>query len=432
MKLTLRIVSILLFIVGIIWMIARPGFDALTAFITGFLTLLTSFVVDKPNEGMKSSNQDGAVSLFEGKYLDPAESIKQYLLNLEAYLDQYSVARSNFVELSAETKAQREVQDIELLQSFMWMRRDWKGTAQLEEKKSIDILKAHETFRNYVLLGEPGSGKTTCLQYLIFDLIAKYKKKTSDLLPVFVSLSDWQDRRTPAVEFLRTSFIRIAGSTNYLVKDFENLLSQGKLLVITDGLNEMPNRYYRDEEETDNRTKLFVQLVKGDLFRSKQDPRERSLRELASASAVRSKFIISCRTHEFFGSPSWPEIHILPMDDDQICSFIRKRLKSENETELEKIMEANQALQALAINPFFLQSMINAYSPDLMGVKNRGQFLEYLLQKLLLREQQRGKVFDQSIVIKTLCKLAFSMLKKDRIGSQINVGRINKRNSGSS
>jgi predicted NACHT family NTPase len=61
----------------------------------------------------------------------------------------------------------REDQDIELLQSFVWMERNWKGMAKIDEKKPIDLLKAHEVFRNYVLLGEPGSGKTTCLQYLI-------------------------------------------------------------------------------------------------------------------------------------------------------------------------------------------------------------------------------------------------------------------------
>ena len=82
MKLVLRVVSMLLFVVGIIWMIARPGFDALTAFITGFLTLLTSFVVDKPSESLKTAHQNNYDSLSEGKYLDPDEANNQYLLNL--------------------------------------------------------------------------------------------------------------------------------------------------------------------------------------------------------------------------------------------------------------------------------------------------------------------------------------------------------------
>jgi hypothetical protein len=98
------------------------------------------------------------------------------------------------------------------------------------------------------------------------------------------------------------------------------------------------------------------------------------------------------------------------MNEDQIHSFINNHLVDEFAKELEEILQSNQELHALAANPFFLQSMINAYSPDLAGMRNRGQFLEYLLEKSLAREHQRGKIFDQPKVKKCLCNIAFSGL----------------------
>jgi len=198
-----------------------------------------NIIVNVPNETARKNENT----------LPLEESINQYLSNLESFLEQNSIARPAFVQLSTQTKQESSFQDIELLQSFLWLKRSWQGDSLNEVNRPINLLKAHEVFRNYILLGEPGSGKTTCMQYLVSDLISKYREKSSDLLPVFISLSDWEDRRTSAIEFLRSRIKRIAGSTNYLVSEFENLLSQGKFLIVLDGLNEMPNRYYEKAEE---------------------------------------------------------------------------------------------------------------------------------------------------------------------------------------
>ena len=56
MKLALRVTALLIFIVGIIWILVHPGFDALIAFLTALLALFGSFEVD--NKKSKSETLD--------------------------------------------------------------------------------------------------------------------------------------------------------------------------------------------------------------------------------------------------------------------------------------------------------------------------------------------------------------------------------------
>jgi HEAT repeat protein len=355
--------------------------------------------------------------------LSPVESISQYLLHLESMLNEYGANRKRYVELSTETEFPAFENEIKLMQSFEWAENKWTEDSFTSTRKPINFLHAHESFQRYILLGDPGSGKSTCLHYLVTELISKYRSGASELLPIFVTLSEWRDRRVSALDFLRSSFNKLAGSSNYLTKEFDNFLAQGKFLVIFDGLNEMPDRYYHEETEKEknieSKVNILMKLSTGEPFRSMQDPRERSLRELAVSRAIRTKFIVSCRTHEFFGSPDWQEVHVLPMDINQIHQFLENYMGIDNSGELERTLEQNETLNMLAQNPFFLQSMISAFSPELNLVNNKGQFLEYLTRKLLDREKNRGLIFDVKDVIKTASKLAFRMLQKDLIGSQV-------------
>ncbi|MCI0607638.1 MAG: hypothetical protein L0Z71_01070 [Anaerolineae bacterium] len=90
MKATLRIISLLLFIVGIIWIIADPGFDALTAFITGILTLLASFLVDKKGKGattLSPSNQTTILGDVDGNIVIGDQNVIQNTKNIAISLN---------------------------------------------------------------------------------------------------------------------------------------------------------------------------------------------------------------------------------------------------------------------------------------------------------------------------------------------------------
>jgi HEAT repeat protein len=355
--------------------------------------------------------------------LEDREAVNTYLANLEKILTENSVPRTKYIDLSTEIGQDPNNEEFEILQNFEWPHEEneagfWKTTRELI---ALDV--AQKRFARFVLLGDPGAGKTASLHHLARTLIEDYRGGRSTTLPFFASFSLWTDVRIDALTFLQTCFSRIAGAASPLAGRLQTLLANGNMVVMLDGLNEMPGRRHREDKTAvaPIQQELLEQLSSGAGLSRRQDPRERSLRELAAVSAVRSQFIVSCRTHEFFQSPSWQEIHVLPMDNEQIQRFIGKYLPPAQAKVLAGSLEKMPALRSLAQNPFFLRSMTVLQSSTLSLVENKGQFLRCLYEELLKREASRGAPIQTKRITKVMALLAYRMIKRDSIGSQVDL-----------
>lgn len=80
-----------------------------------------------------------------------------------------------------------------------------------------------------------------------------------------------------AAEFLRTRFRTLAGPDGRLAGRFDELLTEGRLLLLLDGLDELPGR-------------------------SIGDRRVRSLRALADTAGLRCGFVLACRDQDYAGA----------------------------------------------------------------------------------------------------------------------------------
>jgi HEAT repeat protein len=107
-----------------------------------------------------------------------------------------------------------------------------------------------------LLVGRPGSGKSTALARLLLEEAQKAQQDSSVLIPVLVELRYY---KTSVLELMRSFF-----KTHGLLidrSDIETLLFEGRFLLLVDGLNELPSDEARREvkafEQTNRKTSMI-------------------------------------------------------------------------------------------------------------------------------------------------------------------------------
>ena len=83
-----------------------------------------------------------------------------------------------------------------------------------------------------VLLGPPGGGKTTSLWRVAAELATRAREVADAPLPLLVKLGDWNDQRS-VEDFVASQILPLDA-------DLERLLSDGRAVLLLDGLNELP------------------------------------------------------------------------------------------------------------------------------------------------------------------------------------------------
>ena len=99
-----------------------------------------------------------------------------------------------------------------------------------------------------LLVGKPGSGKSTALERLLWEEAQKGKQREpNQKIPVLVELRRY---KTSVLNLIRDFLTRYNLDLNSI--EIENLLFTGQFLLLVDGLNELPN----DEDFGRNTTEL--------------------------------------------------------------------------------------------------------------------------------------------------------------------------------
>lgn len=85
-----------------------------------------------------------------------------------------------------------------------------------------------------LLVGKPGSGKSTALQRLLWE-----EARTASVIPILVELRSWLLETASVIQLIQKIFQRNRLRLNE--DKIEDLLFDGKLLLLLDGLNELPS-----------------------------------------------------------------------------------------------------------------------------------------------------------------------------------------------
>lgn len=200
----------------------------------------------------------------------------------------------------------------------------------------IDVFDELGTGRSLLILGSPGSGKTTMLLSLARDLIARCRQGGTQLIPVVFNLSSWTSRKQTIADWL----IEELNSKYQVPKALgKNWIENQHLLFLLDGL---------DEVQIDDREACIEALNE---FHQNYGP------ELAVCCRARNYALLKERLN------FQAALCLRSLTDDQITNSIRHAsIASKTDlTGLQQLLIHDTALREMAASPLMLTIMIAAY-----------------------------------------------------------------------
>jgi eukaryotic-like serine/threonine-protein kinase len=240
---------------------------------------------------------------------------------------------------------EKSVHQAALLELGMEMREEavdnpWQMVMEKPDQSKQEIPKGRkikdifdEANRLLLILGEPGSGKTTTLLQLARDLIADVGEAFTKSIPIILNLSTWTNKQQPLEEWLITEM-----NSKYRLpkKDGKRWLQDGRILPLLDGL---------DEVRAENRAACVEKI--------NQLVTEYGLQGMVVCSRIKDYTALDVRL-AFYRA-----IYIQPLTLEQVDEYLNQagdRLAS-----LRATLQADEALRGMAQSPLILNIMSLAY-----------------------------------------------------------------------
>ena len=253
---------------------------------------------------------------------------------------------------------EKRLDAVELPWGMVWETSDQPRQPLALNTKIIDQFDALGSGRTLLILGAPGSGKTTTLLELSRDLINHAEQDSNEPIPVVFNLCSWTNDKLKIADWIVQELNTKYQVSKAIGKDW---LKNEQLLLLLDGLDE-----------------VIPQLRLSCVQAINQFIQSHGATEIVVCSRIKEYELISNRL-KFQGA-----IFIQPLTLDQIQSYLS--LSGIELAAVKTALQADTTLQELAKSPLMLNIITLAY---------QGMPITELPEMSL--EERRQHLFDQYI-----------------------------------
>jgi len=293
------------------------------------------------------------------------------------------------------------------LSPLVWEQRKHAIPERREVERYDDILDAYLKVNRVALLGAPGSGKSTTLRKLTVKLARDAEANPDAPLPVLAALGQWTDDKRLGRFLAQTAGFAIEG-----------LSKAGRLVLLLDGLNEVPTALRGDKarevrrlvEDTLRRgTKILVSCRREDYTGDLDLGLDTLTLESLSPKQVRAALRQWCNNHaevaetifwQLAGDARLAEVwrkwesagaseeeFWTANDPEDHKEVYAKTTGPDDELWRRHVRDDPRNLVRLAANPFLLSMLVVVWRRKGALPRNRGDLFRQFIDSLLGREK---------------------------------------------
>ncbi len=320
-------------------------------------------------------NFDFLSQKFLPQYAYKGKLIKHFKKWFSLYVDIDSKFKSNkdFLEISPELSES-----------------DWLDENDLQiKKRNGTITEIFSVTNRMIIVGGPGQGKTTALQFLGYQIASN-----SDLLPIYFPLKEFDSQRSLNDQ--------IADNIGISSAEFIELYESGRVIFLLDGLNEV----ILDASRIVLNNQLIHFINKNPYI----------------------PITISTRPGDYRNELKLPIFELLPFTNEKIRDYLQKYYNEEG-IKLYNVLEKAPRLVNLCRNPLLLKILGSIFiNGDVEIPENKGLLLKKFIHSLLIRERTKNYLISPEKLKYFLVNIGYSTRINEKVsfdhGDVINI--INK------